>query len=200
VSAPRAAGAQAGSTGSATAGTAQKNTTLQVVEAPADLAGSINMLHGRACAARQSANVVDMADGVVEGKAWPLVPDAEYLATYIGHRCVEIPQFKGQAKLFIDLRLHDAGEHSGKVLFRAYRVRRRIDGRRFVVAPRSALLKMVCRVLDHRARPDRITLRPLKGCLLRIRTRTVTKDSEPRELPAALRYSVVADILGKETA
>lgn len=150
--------------------------------------------------ARRAANVVDLHDGIVDGKAWPLVPDGEYQATYVGHRCVEVVQFKRQAKVFIDLRLFDAGEHSGQVLFRAYRVVRRIDRKRFVVAPRSELLKMICRVLNHRARPDRISLRELKGCLLRIKTRTVKKDGNNHDLPPAMRYSVVADILGKETS
>ena len=43
----------------------------------------------------------------------------------------------------------------------------------FVVGPRSDLLKMVCRVLDARVRPDRISLRALKPYVLRVRTRTV---------------------------
>lgn len=149
--------------------------------------------------ARRSENVVDIADGVVEGKAWPLVPDGEYLASYQGHECVELKQFRLAPKVFIRLRLFDAGEHSGEVLFRAYRVKRRIDGRRFVVGRRSELMKMVCNVLNHRTRPDRISLRELKHHLLRIRTRTVTRDGDQRDLPAAMRYSVVDDILGKAT-
>ena len=150
--------------------------------------------------ARRPENVVDLADGVVEGKAWPLVPDGEYLATYQGHECVELKQFRLAPKVFIRVKLFDAGEHTGKVLFRAYRVRRRIDGRRFVVGRQSHLLKMYCRVVNHRARPDRLNLRELKRHLLRVTTRTVTKDGEQHELPAALYYSVVADILRRETA
>jgi hypothetical protein len=152
-----------------------------------------------AAPARRPANVVDLADGIVEGTDWPLVPDGEYLATYQGHECVELAQFKKAPKVFIRLRLYDADEHSGKVLFRAYRVRRRIDGRRFAVGRRSHLLKMYCRVVNHRARPDRLNLRELRHHLLRITTRTVTRDGEQRELPPALHYSVVADILRKET-
>ena len=149
---------------------------------------------------RRAENVVELADGIVEGKAWPLVPDAEYLATYQGHDCVELAQFRKAPKVFVRFKLYGAGEHTGKVLFRAYRVRRRIDGKRFVVGPKSHLLKMVCRVVNHRTRPDRVSLRELKHHLLRIRTRTVTKDADQRDLPAVLRYAVVADVLGRETA
>jgi hypothetical protein len=150
--------------------------------------------------ARRPDNVVDLADGIVEGREWPLVPDGEYLATYQGHECVELAQFRKAPKVFIRLRLFDAGEHSGKMLFRAYRVRRRIDSRRFVVGRRSHLLKMYYRIVEHRVRPDRLNLRELRHHLLRIRTRTVTIDGDQRDLPRALWYSVVADILGKETS
>lgn len=148
-------------------------------------------------AVRRSTDVADLADGIVEGTDWPLVPDGQYLATYQGHECVELKQFKLTPKVFIHLKLYDAGEHSGKVLYRAYRVKRRIDGKRFIVGRRSELLRMVCTVL-YRTRPDRISLRELKRHLLRIRTRTVTKDAKQRELPAALQYSVVDDILCRE--
>jgi hypothetical protein len=150
--------------------------------------------------ARRAANVVELHDGIVEGKAWPLVPDGEYLATYQGHDCVELAQFRKAPKVFIRVRLYDAGEHTGKVLFRAYRVRRRIDSRRFVLGAGSHLLRMLCRVVSHRARPDRVSLGELKHHLLRIRTRTVLKGADQRDLPAVLRYSVVSEILGKETA
>jgi len=144
-------------------------------------------------------NVVPIYDGIVEGSIWPLVPDGRYLATYIDHDVVELAQFKKAAKVFIRLRLFDAGEHSGKVLFKAYRAKRRIDGKRFTVGARSELLKMVCRVISHRTRPDRISLRDLKHCLLQVSTRTVAKDGKQRELPEVLRYSVIDDILGKTT-
>jgi hypothetical protein len=150
--------------------------------------------------ARRAENVVELADGIVEGIAWPLVPDAEYLATYEGHEVVEMRQFGGAPKVFVRLRLVEAGPHTDKVLFRAYRVKKRIDSRRFVLGRRSDLLLMLSRVLDVQARPDRVSLGALKRHLLKVRTRTVMRDGEQRELPTALRYSVVADILRKETA
>ena len=140
----------------------------------------------------------EAADGIVEGRQWPLVPDGQYLAVYVGHDVVEMQQFKRQAKVFIHLRLIDAGEYTGRVLFRAYRVRR-IVGRRFIVGPRSDLLMMVCRILDHRARPDRISLQGLRHILVVVRTRTICTDRRQRQLPTTMHYSVVDEILGKET-
>lgn len=152
-----------------------------------------------AVALRSEANVHDIADGMVESEAWPLVPDGDYLAVYVGHDCINLRQFK-QSKVFLRFRLFDAGAHTGKILFRAYRVRRILDGKRFVVGRRSDLLHMVCQVMDHRTRPDRISLRELKRHILKVRTRTVIQDGKQRPLPLALRYSVVDDILGKETS
>ena len=83
----------------------------------------------------------DEPEGVVEGKDWPLVPDAEYQAVYVGHDGVEVRQFRGAAKVFVRLRLYDAGEHTDKVLYRAYRVPW-VKGRRLSAATlsRSAAL------------------------------------------------------------
>ena len=142
--------------------------------------------------------VVEVADGFVEGPELVRVPDAEYLAACIRHTCVEVRQFGGAPKVYLNLRLLDAGAHTDKELFRAYRVLRVIDRQRFIMGRRSDLLKMYARVMevpDHRQRLDRISLRALRGMLLIIRTRTIDHDSKGRELPEALRYSVVDDIL-----
>lgn len=147
-------------------------------------------------AVRNLAPVVDLHDGFVEGDAPPLVPDGEYQAVYIGHDVVELAQFHRAAKVFVRVRLHDAGAHTGTVLFRAYRVRRRIDSRRFVAGRRSEIVKMVARVLGQTGRPDRISLRDLKRHLLRVLVRTVTTDAKQRALPPSLHYSVIDTIVG----
>jgi hypothetical protein len=58
---------------------------------------------------------------------------------------------------------------------------------------------MLFRVLNVRHRPDRISLLGLKHSVLQVRTRTVTSDYRQEPLPENLRYSVVSDVLGKET-
>jgi hypothetical protein len=149
-----------------------------------------------------------MSEGVVE-KGWPLVPDAEYCARMLHYDCCELISFKRAPKLFLHLKIIDPGPHFGKVLYRAYNVREihRRAGRvgdpirngQFVLGRRSDLLKDVCRLLDLRVRPDRVSLRSLKPFVLRIKTRTVEKDCDRIDLPVALMYSVVDQIVGKET-
>ena len=139
----------------------------------------------------------DSYDGVVEGRCWPVVPDAAYLAVYVDHEVVELRQFGNAPRCFVTFKLVDAGEHTGKTLYRAYRVTARIDSRRFRVARRSELVKMLSRVLypDTRLqRLDRVSLRQLKPMMLRVSTRTVSRDPKGRPLPAVMHYSVIDDV------
>ena len=150
--------------------------------------------------APRSAEVLHLSEIVVEGHQWPLVPDGQYQAVLIGHECTAVRQFANAAKLFLKLRLHEAGEHTGQVLYRAYRVKW-IKDRRFGVARRGDLHKMMCRVLDvpeHRWRLDRLSLRHLRHMILRVNTRTVSKDYKGRPLPECMRYSVIDEIRGVE--
>lgn len=143
--------------------------------------------------------VVEPFADVVVDHDWPLVPEGQYKAMFIGHDVVEMLQFKVKGKptpkLFLRFKLFDAGEHSEKVLFMACRVRERITQKRFRVGRRSKLIKMLCRVLNPRTRVDRITLTDLKGRLLKVKVRTVVKDAEGQDVHAALAYSVVDDII-----
>lgn len=152
-------------------------------------------------AALRSSNVVTLVphDGIVEGKADPLIPAGEYLAMFKDHRVVELRMFRGAPKVFIRFKLVDAGPHTGVVLYRAYRVKHRIDDRRFVVGRRSTLLAMMVRVLDLRNRPEHLDVRSLAHKLFTIRVRTVTHDAHQRPLPDALHYSVVDDVVRAET-
>lgn len=141
----------------------------------------------------------DLDDGLVEGATYPLVPAGEYLAYYVDHVCVELRQFRRSPRLFVRFRLTLAGEFTGIVLWRAYRVRRVLGRRRFIVGPRSLLTCMIWDVLGKPRRLDRISLRDLKGLLLRVRVRVVTQDSRQHPLPEGRRYSVIDQVLGKET-
>lgn len=143
----------------------------------------------------------ELDEVVVEhGKIWPLVAEGMYQAVFTGHETAWL--FKS-CKVFLHFKIVTPGEHFEKKLFRAYRVRTLIGapgpGGRFKLKPRSDLFLMLCRVLDLKARPDRISLRDLKHCVLGISTRTVKADFKQKELPDFLRYSVVDEVLGKET-
>jgi hypothetical protein len=148
--------------------------------------------------AARPAKVLYLSEFIVEGAVWPLIPDREYDAVLIAYECALLRQFAGAAKVFLKFRLLDAGEHTGKVVYRAFRALR-IEGSRFVIARKGDLHKAICRLLDipdHRLRGDRVSLHQLKHKVIRINTRTVSKDSKGRPLPESLRYSVVDDLKG----
>lgn len=145
---------------------------------------------------RSHLHVIDSADGEIVGGIWPLLPDGEYLATFTGH---ETKRVFREARVFCHFTICDPGPYHGAKLFRAFRARSLIGkegrGGRFAVGTRSDLFLMLCRILDLKVRPDRITLRPLHGLLLKVQTRTVTKDYRQQELPQILHYSVIDQVL-----
>src|SRR6266566_8681813 len=138
------------------------------------------------------------AAGELVGQDWPLLPDAEYIAR-VKHW--ETRHIFRSPRLFLHVEIVD-GRHSGATLFAAFALRE-IVGKpghrgRFKIARRSKLLLALTRLTGQRIRGDRISLNWLTRSLLRIRTRTVTHDHAQTELPMALRYSCVADLVAIE--
>lgn len=133
---------------------------------------------------------------LIEGRM-ALVPDGIYQAKYIGHDTVVL--FGRAGKVFLKFEVvGESTEYLGVHLIRPYRVRRLI-GRSgpnggFVLSAGGDLYRTLAKLLDTRARPDRISLRPLRHMLFRVRTRTVDHDRNGTRLPDAARYSVIADI------
>lgn len=134
------------------------------------------------------------------GQPMARMPDGEYRAVLTHHETAFI--FK-TPKVFLWFRIVDAGEHHGALVYRAYRVQKLTDragrGGKFKLRRGSDFLEMLFRVLQVQRRPDRISLLGLRHCVLKIRTRTVDKDYRQKPLAESLRYSVVDDVLGKET-
>jgi hypothetical protein len=138
------------------------------------------------------------------GRQAPLVPDGEYVAKFVGHETAVV---FGEGKVFLHFEIVDGGPLSGAKLFRAFRVVSLVGtpgpGGKFRAAHRGDLVATLARVLDINPRRDRITLRPLKSVLLRIRTRTVAakRDAKSKKMiprPEWLRYSVVDDVVRVE--
>jgi hypothetical protein len=128
----------------------------------------------------------------------PLIPEGRYQAAYTHH---ETGLFVKSPRVFLHFRIV-GGSHDGKRLYRAFRVER-LNGRArkngtFRVRHSSELFRQFVRVTGERERPDRIALSRLKSCVLQVSVRTVTTDSRQRELPEALRYSVVDEMLSVE--
>lgn len=136
-------------------------------------------------------------DSMVVEDQKEIVPDGWYQAIYIGHDTAVL--FGRACKIFLKFQITDMqSEFDGVRLMRPYRVRRLI-GRpgpngKFALSAGGDLYRTVVRLLDTKTRTDRISLRPLKHMLFRVRARTVTEDRSGNDLPEAARYSVIADI------
>jgi hypothetical protein len=141
---------------------------------------------------------VELDDGIVEGDQWPLVPHGIYVARLVRHETAIA--FK-TPKVYLHFELIGP-THQGARLYAAYRVRELVGARgkggRFKLGRRSELFVQVARLHDRTLRLDRVSLRALRQCLLQVRVRTVATDYRQRPLPEALRYSVIAELLGLE--
>lgn len=131
------------------------------------------------------------------GEQWPRVPDATYDAVFLRHDTAYLAR---SPKVYLRLRITSPGEHNGKELYRAFGckglVGRAGKNGRFQLSRHHHLFKTMCRVLDLRSRPDRLSLQPLRGRVLRVSTRTVTRDYCQSIHPEFCWYSVVDEILG----
>ena len=94
----------------------------------------------------------------------PRVPDAEYRAVLARHETAMV--FR-TPKVFLRFRIVDIGPHFETILFRAYRVHKLRSkpgpGGQIGLRPGNELFADLVRLLDIRARPDRISLRDLEG-------------------------------------
>jgi hypothetical protein len=148
----------------------------------------------RVVQSRRESDDDDEAIAAVDGFR-PQIPDAWYEARYIGHETGVVFM---APKCFLHFEIVEHGEHLGTRLFRAFRVRklagRSGKGGKFVVHAGGDLFALLAKLLDVRLRTDRITLRPLRAMLFRVKTRTVTTNHAQQERPEQSRYSVIAEI------
>jgi hypothetical protein len=143
---------------------------------------------------------VKLDDIVVESLDTSLIPEGQYKVAYQYH---ETKVVFNTPKVFVNFIVVDLGPYHGLKLFRAFRVNELIGkpsrNGRFKLKKRSDLLLMLCHLYENqRIRPDRISLRDLKGLVLNVMVRTVTKDYRQKTLPEILKYSVIGDVRGIE--
>ena len=136
--------------------------------------------------------------GVIEGKAWPLIPSGIYQAVFMHH---ETAVAFNVPRVYLHMKLVTPGEHYGQVLYRAYRVKstsgRNRKGAAFKVSLRSDYVREMA-ILLNLQRLDRISPLALKNKIIRVRVDEVIKDHKQREMPKALRYSVIRELLSVE--
>lgn len=135
----------------------------------------------------------DQDDGIAVEGFKPLLPEGQWFeAKCIGWGTALMFM---APKAFLEFEIVEPGEHFGVRLFRAFRVRRLV-GRpgpkgKFVLAANGDLYQLLVKLQGVGQRADRITIRPLKAMLLKIRTRTVKINSRQEPLPEHGRYSVI---------
>ena len=139
---------------------------------------------------------VPLDDVLIDGKAWPLIPDGNYPTKYTHHDTAIV---FATAKVFVHFEIVEPGPYFGLRLMRAYRASGLIGkptrNGRFRLKRRSELFLTLCRLDERRKRrPDRVSLRDFKDVVLWVTTRTVVRDYKQRPLPEALRYSVIDEL------
>lgn len=127
-----------------------------------------------------------------------LVPDASYEAVFIGHH-TDLPWGKNPVA-FLRFKIVSLGEYHGTELYRPYRVKSLVgrpskSGGQFKLSPNSLLFKDLCRVAHIKMKPSRVSLSILRNCVLEVRTRTVRRGWDQKDLPDWLQYSVIDQIV-----
>lgn len=137
--------------------------------------------------------------GVVEGRKWPLVPDGIYAATFLHH---ETAIAFNSPRVFLHFKIVTPGEYFGKVLYRAFRVKsisgKPRKGGAFKVGLRSNFVFEMAALLPDLPRLDRISPQVLMNKTLMVKIEEVTNNNRQREIPRALRYSVIRELLSVE--
>ena len=128
----------------------------------------------------------------------PQIPEGEYLAVYTGH---DTNYMFTTPKVYVHFRIAE-GPHTGATLYASYRAKslkgKRRRGGGFTLGHSSKLFREMVSLNGKRERPDRISLRGLKGALIRVKVRTVTKDSKQQPLAPPCQYSIVDSMIGIE--
>ncbi len=153
--------------------------------------------------ARLSAVPIANDDIVVDySEQHPHVPDAIYEATFVRHNTALA--FGNSPTVFLWFKLVTPGPNFETELFRAYRVKALMGrpsktGGQFKLSPNSLLFKDLGAIADYKLKPSRVSLSILRNCVLEVRTRTVRKGWDQKELPDWLQYSVIDQIIGTTT-
>ena len=125
----------------------------------------------------------------------PKIPEGSYEGVFVRSELAVI--FKC-LKLFVYFRITELGEYHGMEFYRAYRVHpgsKSGKSSKYVLKPRSELLRTIRRISGEKIRRDRASLSALRGKILRLKVRTVIKDYRQRDLPEHDQYSVIEDIV-----
>lgn len=133
----------------------------------------------------------------IEGGFRQLVPPGTYVVRFLYWETALVRQFGGSARVFLHFEVLE-GDYYEVQLFASYPIRslsgkpQRRGG--FKLGRGSELLRQLG-MLGMLRRGDRPSLEPLRKVILQVSVRTVRRNSHNRELPEALQYSVVSEML-----
>ena len=134
--------------------------------------------------------------GLIEGKAWPLIPSGKYSVTFLHH---ELGMAFKVPRLFLHFRIVTPGNYFGETVYRAFRVRsanvKKKKGGAFRVSRNSDYVREMVTLLNLRGRLDRISPLILRDKVLQAEIGEVTRDHKQREIPTALKYSVIRKLI-----
>lgn len=128
-----------------------------------------------------------------------LVPDGEYNVVYTGHQTHMF--FNRAPKVVFWFRIVDMGGQFEELIPRYYNVKR-FKGKPgkngdFIPGRSSEFIRDYCRLFAVPIkRLDRVPLSEFKKVVIKVRTRTVARDSKQKRLPDALKYSVIDEVIG----
>lgn len=140
-------------------------------------------------------------EGAIEGEIPPLVEEGIYSLVFDHHRTRYL--FGRAAKLYCYFKITDPGPFNGVRLVRYYNVKslqsRPRKGGAFNVGFHSDFVREYVMLCGMPERLDRMSTRQFKNFIAKGRVVTVREDAKRRPIPEGLRYSVIAEIIGRET-
>lgn len=143
-------------------------------------------------------SATDNGCAALDGERPSLVPPGSYDVSYVGFSTFIL--FGRASKLNVQFKILTMGEHFEKRISRYYNITRLI-GRpgingRFKVGFSSDFLREYARLFPVPTRLDRIPMSAFEKHIFTAKVRTVEKGSQQEEIPAALRYSVISELIG----
>ena len=143
-------------------------------------------------------NTSDSGYAALEGERPSLVPPGTYDVSFCGFSTFVL--FGRASKLNVQFKIMTMGEHFEKRVSRYYNVTRLI-GRpgpngRFKVGFTSDFLRDYARLFPVPNRLDRIPMSSFERHIFAAKVRTVDKGAQQEAIPDALRYSVIAELIG----
>ena len=141
------------------------------------------------------------SEGQLEGDCPVKIEPGVYNLAFQFHRTLYL--FGRAPKLYCYFKITDPGKYYGITVIRYYNVKtlnsKPRKGGSFRIGYHSDLMREYVTLFGWPARKDRISTRAFELVIVRGRIRTVTHDAKQRLIPEPLQYSVIAELIGRET-